>query len=94
MTRNLLEEIIAYDPKHNQDKYAQVEATARNIIGAAINLLDSIQTEFDEHEADELIRRFYISIKTSDYTKFERKIQTLLSKSEDKNNASRVSKKP
>jgi len=91
--KSLLEEIISFAPKQD-DKYADIEAKASNIITSAINLLGEIDNKFDEHEAAELTRRFYVAIKTSDYSKFESKIRTLLSKSGSGDGKERFDKKP
>lgn len=78
-------EIMQYSAPEGTNKYAEIESKAASVVASAISLLDMINESFDPDEAEELTRRFFQSIKFSDYSKFERKIQTLEERSTNKN---------
>lgn len=71
----ILEELDRFVPE--RDKHVVIEARARNVVGAAINLLSLIRESFSDEEADELTRRLLNSIKGEDVNKFVRKIREL-----------------
>lgn len=59
----------------NRNPFAVIETKGMNIIESAINLLDLVREQHGESIADDLERRFMISIKTRDSAKFKRSIK-------------------
>jgi hypothetical protein len=82
-TRSILEELNSLTETRNADR--MIESTANNIIESAINLLNRINSNYDDNTAGELERRFINSIKTGDPRKFKRGINKIIeSKKNDK----------
>ena len=80
-TRSILEELNSLTETRNADR--MIESTANNIIESAINLLNRINSNYDDNTAGELERRFINSIKSGDPRKFKRGITKVI---ESKNN--------
>ena len=82
-TRSILEELNSLTETRNADR--MIESTANNIIESAINLLNRINSSYDDTTAGELERRFINSIKSGDPRKFKRGINKIIeSKKNDK----------
>ena len=76
-TRSILEELNSVYAQNKNTDYA-IESSANNIIESSINLLNRIQSSYDETTAGELERRFLNSIKSGDPRKFKRGIQKVI----------------
>lgn len=74
-TRSILDEITGLVPK--QDKHLLVEGLATQAIARVINLVEIIQSNYPQHQADELIRRLQLAIKNGDPTKFTRGVRAI-----------------
>ena len=72
---NLLDHIVNYPSE--KDKLQNFGNRADHAINSVINLLHSIETEFEPDVADDLRRRLVLSIKNRDYRKFERGLEAL-----------------
>lgn len=72
---NLLDSIVNYTS--DRDKLQSLGNRADHAINSIINLLDSIDADFDEEIADDLTRRLFLSIKNRDYRKFEKGLENL-----------------
>ena len=75
-TRSILEELNNLHQKRDSDSF--IATTGNNIIESAINLLQRINTEYDQETALDLERRFINSIKSSDPRKFKRGVQKVV----------------
>ena len=75
-TRSILEELNNLHQKRDSDSF--IATTGNNIIESAINLLQRINTEYDQETALDLERRFIKSIKSSDPRKFKRGLQKVV----------------
>ena len=75
-TRSILEELNSLTETRNADR--MIESTANNIIESAINLLNRINSNYDDNTAGELERRFINSIKSGDPRKFKRGISKII----------------
>jgi|TARA_B100000925_G_scaffold278859_1_gene248061 hypothetical protein len=75
-TRSILEELNNLHQKRDSDSF--IATTGNNIIESAINLLQRINSEYDEETALDLERRFINSIKSSDPRKFKRGVQKVV----------------
>ena len=75
-TRSILEELNNLHQKRDSDSF--IATTGNNIIDSAINLLQRINSEYDEETALDLERRFINSIKSSDPRKFKRGVQKVV----------------
>lgn len=80
-TRSILEELNSIG--HKRDNDYLIESSANNIIESAINLLNRINSVYDEETASDLERRFLNSIRSGDPRKFKRSMQKII---ENKNN--------
>ena len=81
-TRSILEELNNLHQKRDSDSF--IATTGNNIIESAINLLQRINTEYDQETALDLERRIINSIKSSDRRKFKRGLQKVVeSKNKD-----------
>lgn len=80
-TRSILQELSNIGAKSHSDLL--IETTANNIIESSINLLNTINSNYDVETASELERRFINSIRTGDPRKFKRAINKIV---ENKNN--------
>ena len=75
-TRSILEELNNLHQKRDSDSF--IATTGNNIIESAINLLQRINTEYEQETALDLERRFINSIKSSDPRKFKRGLQKVV----------------
>ena len=75
-TRSILEELNNLHQKRDSDSF--IATTGNNIIESAINLLQRINTEYDQETALDLERRFINSIKSSEPRKFKRGLQKVV----------------
>jgi hypothetical protein len=74
-SRSILEEISAYVPQKNKEDL--IEARAQHIIISAINLLESIDENFNANEAEILKKRFVSSIRGADPSRFTRMVNRI-----------------
>ena len=74
-TRSILDEITGLVPK--QDKHLLVEGLATQAIARVINLVEIIQSNYPQHQADDLIRRLQLAIKNGDPAKFTRGVRAI-----------------
>ncbi|UYE98717.1 hypothetical protein XbC2_288 [Xanthomonas phage XbC2] len=72
---NLLDSIVNYTS--DKEKLQSLGNRADHAINSIINLLDSIDEDFDEETANDLTRRLFLSIKNRDYRKFEKGLENL-----------------
>ncbi|EBS4516389.1 hypothetical protein DQT32_03030 [Salmonella enterica subsp. enterica serovar Braenderup] len=72
---NLLDSIVNYPS--DKEKLQSLGNRADHAINSIINLLDSIEEEFDTEDAEDLTRRLFLSIKNRDYRKFEKGLENL-----------------
>tara|TARA_B100000809_G_C15128724_1_gene527412 strand:- start:2751 stop:2999 length:249 start_codon:yes stop_codon:yes gene_type:complete len=72
-TRSLLEEINLISPV--KDKTQLLESRGINALNSIINLLEMIETSFDEATAADLQKRLLLSIKNRDSDRFVRGIK-------------------
>lgn len=79
---NLLDNIVNYPSE--KDKLQDFGNRADHAINSVINLLDSIDSDFEPEVADDLKRRLVLSIKNRDYRKFERGLEQLVLKDDKK----------
>ena len=73
--KSLLDELDRMVPQ--KDKHTVVESRAHHIITSGINLIRLIEENFSPQESEELKRRLFNSLKSCDYSKFQRKIRQL-----------------
>lgn len=74
-TKSLLEEINSISPK--RDKTQLIESRGTNALGAIINLLEMIDSNYDAETAADFQKRVLLSIKSRDNTRFLRGIKKL-----------------
>jgi len=74
-TRSILDEITGLVPK--QDKHFLVESLGMQAIARITNLIEVIQLNYPQHQADELIRRLQLAIKNGDSAKFTRGVRSI-----------------
>lgn len=74
-TRSILEEINSISP--TKDKTGIVESRGSNAIQSLINIMEMIDTNFDEDTAADLQKRIMLSIKNRDPERFNRGIKKL-----------------
>jgi len=77
-TKSLLEEINSIAPK--TDKSQLLESRGNNAINAVINLIEMIETSYDEETANDLIKRVMLSVKNRDTDRFNRGIRKIRDK--------------
>jgi len=75
-TRSILDELNNLGFNKNQDRL--IETTANNIINSSINLINTINKNYDAATANELERRFLNSIKSGDPRKFKRGVEKII----------------
>lgn len=73
--KSVLEELAGFGVDNN--KHQLIESRASHILSSAINLMKTISENFPENEADELKKRFFLSIKNENPEKFMRGIKKL-----------------
>jgi predicted secreted Zn-dependent protease len=74
-TRSLLEEINSLAPK--KDKTAILESKGNNAISSIINILEMIDTNYDNDTAQDLTKRIMLSIKNRDPERFNRGVKKI-----------------
>ena len=74
-SKSILQEINSYVPEKNKEEL--IESRAQHIISSAIYLLEMIDSQYSEEEADHLVRRLFSSIKGQDPKRFSRAIKRL-----------------
>lgn len=62
---------------------SELEAQGRHAFSAVRNLIERIEKNCTEADAEDLIKRFFNSAKTDDFRKFKRGIRKLTEKSND-----------
>ena len=79
-TRSILEELnqISVD----RDRNHVVSNRGEHVINSAINLIEQIETYFDEKTAKDLTNRLVNSIKSKDVRKFSRGITKIIKESQ------------
>ena len=75
-TRSILQELSNIGTTSKSDLL--IETTANNIIESSINLLNTINKNYDVATASELERRFINSIRTGDPLKFKLAISNII----------------
>tara|TARA_B100001057_G_scaffold474707_1_gene540564 strand:+ start:940 stop:1197 length:258 start_codon:yes stop_codon:yes gene_type:complete len=80
-TRSILQELSNIGSRSQSDLL--IETTANNIIESSINLLNTINKNYDVETASELERRFLNSIRTGDPRKFKRAITKIIESKND-----------
>jgi len=75
-TRSILEELNNLGSGRDNDYL--IESSGSNIIESAINLLNRINSVYDEETASDLERRFINSIRTGDPRKFKRSMTKII----------------
>jgi len=80
-TRSILQELSNIGTTSQSDLL--IETTANNIIESSINLLNTINKNYDVETASELERRFLNSIRTGDPRKFKRAITKIIESKND-----------
>ena len=80
-TRSILQELSNIGTTSKSDLL--IETTANNIIESSINLLNTINKNYDVATASELERRFINSIRTGDPRKFKRAITKIIESKND-----------
>ncbi len=71
--KSTLEEIQSYIPTKHIEKI--IEHRSTNIIDAAINILELIEKEYSPEEAENLTKKFLLSIKNKESRKFTNKLR-------------------
>jgi predicted secreted Zn-dependent protease len=74
-TRSLLEEINSLAPK--KDKTAILESKGNNAISSIINILEMIESNYDDDTAQDLTKRIMLSIKNRDPERFNRGVKKI-----------------
>jgi hypothetical protein len=72
-TRSLLEELEAIG--NNRDTNHIIESRAHNIITSAINLLEMINKNYDQDQAQILEKKLLSAIKNRDQTRFAKSLR-------------------
>ena len=80
-TRSILQELSNIGSLSHSDLL--IETTANNIIESSINLLNTINSNYNVETASELERRFINSIRTGDPRKFKRAITKIIESKND-----------
>jgi predicted secreted Zn-dependent protease len=74
-TRSLLEEINSLAPR--KDKTSILESKGNNAISSIINILEMIDSNYDEETAQDLTKRIMLSIKNRDAERFNRGVKKI-----------------
>ena len=74
-TRSLLEEINSLAPR--KDKTSILESKGNNAISSIINILEMIDSNYDEDTAQDLTKRIMLSIKHRDAERFNRGVKKI-----------------
>lgn len=75
-TRSLLQELEAIG--NNRDANHIIESRAHNIITSAINLLEMINKNYDQEQAQLLEKKLLSAIKNRDQTRFAKSLRKKL----------------
>ncbi len=70
--KNIIDELDNLVPVKN--KHTVIEARAMHVISSAVNLIESIRSNYSEEIAQDLSRRLIKSILSEDPQKFQRKL--------------------
>lgn len=73
---DLLDSIIQYMPPA-ENNLQELNQRADHAIHSVINIIESIEDEFDPEIADDLVRRIFLSIKNRDTKKFEKGMENI-----------------
>lgn len=73
---NLLDSIVNYTTPE-KDSLQSFSNRADHAINAVINLIESIDDEFDTAAAEDLKKRLFLSIKNRDYKRFARGLENI-----------------
>lgn len=74
--KNLLDSIMNYTSPE-KDTLQSFSNRADHAINAVINLLESIDDEFDTPDAEDLKKRLFLSIKNRDYKRFQKGLENI-----------------
>jgi hypothetical protein len=74
-TRSLLEEINSLAPV--KSKTAILESKGNNAISSIINILEMIESNYDDDTAQDLTKRIMLSIKNRDPERFNRGVKKI-----------------
>jgi hypothetical protein len=76
-TRSILEELnsIYLDRQEPNDRRYIIESRAENVINSAIRLIEQIETNFPQAQADNLTRKLLNAIRDRDPGKFVRTVR-------------------
>ena len=74
-TRSILEEINSIAPKSSKEQILSYRS--ENVLGSAIQLLEYIETNFEDSTQADLRKRFMLSLKNKDMGIFERGVRKL-----------------
>ncbi len=77
-TRSLLEEINNLSP--TKDRINILESRGTNAIGAIMNVLEMVDANYSEQDAQDIQKRIMLSIKNRDPERFNRGIKNLRNK--------------
>lgn len=72
---NLLDSIVNYTPEKNT--LQSFGNRADHAINSVIHLLESIENEFNNADAEDLKKRLFLSIKNRDYKKFQKGLENI-----------------
>lgn len=73
---DLLDSIIQYTPPVDNN-LQELNQRADHAIHSVINIIESIESDFDPEIADDLVRRIFLSIKNRDTKKFEKGMENI-----------------
>lgn len=73
---NILDSILNYT--NEKEKLQSLGNKADHAINSIINLLESIEADFEPDVADDLKKRLFLSIKNRDYKKFQKGLENLV----------------
>mgnify|MGYP000066544702 FL=1 len=74
-TRSILEEINSIAPKSSKEQILSYRS--ENVLGSAIQLLEYIESNFEDNTQADLRKRFMLSLKNKDMGIFERGVRKL-----------------
>lgn len=83
-TRSILEELNSISVDRSKDYV--VENRGEHVINSAINLIEQIETNYDDKIAKDLTNRLINSIRSKDTKKFSRGIKKVIKESQGKQN--------
>lgn len=72
---SIIDQLDRFIPQ--KGKFSVIESRANHIITSAINLIETIEENFNEEESEKLIRRIFSSVKTKNPQKFQNSIRQL-----------------